>query len=214
MALAIGERILKRRTELGISQDELAQRVGYKDRSSIARIESGERDIRQNKVVAFAAALSTTPKWLMGYDEETEAKKQPNAEKIPTDFIRMIPVYESVSAGFGVNAENRVLDFIPLFIQSNAEAEQTICVRVCGDSMHPQIQDGDLVQVHKQDTAENGDIVVILDGDDAFVKRFIRTPQGITLESFNPSYPPMRFSRAESNHLRIVGIVKRIVRDL
>ena len=47
--------------------------------------------------------------------------------------------------------------------------------------MHPQIQDGDLVQVIKQNTAETGDIVVILDGDDAYVKRFIRTKQGITL---------------------------------
>jgi repressor LexA len=206
----IGKKILERRLELGMSQDELAHHVGYKDRSSIAKIESGERDIRQKKVIAFAEALQTTPQWLMGYGSETK----PNAKKLPNDFIRMIPVFESVSAGFGANAENRVLDFIPLFIQSDTEAANTICVRVCGDSMHPQIQDGDLVQVHKQETAETGDIVVILDGDDAYVKRFIRTPQGITLESFNPNYPPMRFNREESNCLRIVGIVKRIVRDL
>lgn len=207
----IGNRILERRLELGMSQDELAHLVGYKDRSSIAKIESGERDIRQKKVVAFAEALKTTPQWLMNYDDN---QPQPNAQKLPNDFIRMIPVFESASAGFGANAENRIMEFIPIFIQSDAEAANTICVRVCGDSMHPQIQDGDLVQVHKQETAETGDIVVILDGDDAYVKRFIRTPQGITLESFNPSYPPMRFSREESNLLRIVGIVRRIVRDL
>lgn len=207
----IGNRILERRLELGMSQDELAHLVGYKDRSSIAKIESGERDIRQKKVVAFAEALRTTPQWLMNYDDN---QPQPNAQKLPNDFIRMIPVFESASAGFGANAENRIMEFIPIFIQSDSEAANTICVRVCGDSMHPQIQDGDLVQVHKQETAETGDIVVILDGDDAFVKRFIRTPQGITLESFNPSYPPMRFSREESNQLRIVGIVRRIVRDL
>ena len=63
--------------------------------------------------------------------------------------------------------------------------ENTICVRVCGDSMHPQIQDGDLVQVLKQETAENGDIVVIMDGNDAYVKRFIRSNNGITLEALN-----------------------------
>lgn len=207
----IGNRILERRLELGMSQDELAHLVGYKDRSSIAKIESGERDIRQKKVVAFAEALKTTPQWLMNYDDN---QPQPNAQKLPNDFIRMIPVFESASAGFGANAENRIMEFIPIFIQSDSEAANTICVRVCGDSMHPQIQDGDLVQVHKQETAETGDIVVILDGDDAYVKRFIRTPQGITLESFNPSYPPMRFSREESNSLRVVGIVRRIVRDL
>lgn len=65
----IGKRIYDRRTELNMSQEELAALVGYKDRSSIARIESGDRDIRQNKVVAFAKALKTTPQWLMGYDE-------------------------------------------------------------------------------------------------------------------------------------------------
>lgn len=66
----IGKRILERRMQLNISQEELAKKVGYKDRSSIAKIESGERDIRQNKVILFANALKTTPQWLMGYDEK------------------------------------------------------------------------------------------------------------------------------------------------
>lgn len=77
----IGERILQRRTELNMSQDELAVQIGYKDRSSIAKIESGERDIRQNKVVALAKALHTTPQWLMGYDEENPPAPQPTAEQ-------------------------------------------------------------------------------------------------------------------------------------
>jgi repressor LexA len=47
----IGKRILERRLELGMSQEELALKVGYKDRSSIAKIESGERDIRQKKLL-------------------------------------------------------------------------------------------------------------------------------------------------------------------
>lgn len=79
MSTNIGKRILQRRTELNMSQEELAQKVGYKDRSSIARIESGERDIRQKKVVEFAEALKTTPAWLMGYDEED--KKEPDHQK-------------------------------------------------------------------------------------------------------------------------------------
>ena len=205
-----GDELKAVRKKKGFTQAQLAELCHVKQ-GTIANWESGMRKPDPDTIAKIAQIFGVTTDSLL---RDTAVEQQPNAEKIPNECIRMIPVYESVSAGFGVNAENRVLDFIPLFIQSNAEAEQTICVRVCGDSMHPQIQDGDLVQVHKQDTAENGDIVVILDGDDAFVKRFIRTPQGITLESFNPSYPPMRFSRAESNHLRIVGIVKRIVRDL
>lgn len=209
--MTIGERVKKTREEKGYTQEELASKLGYKSRSSVNKIEK-ERDIPRSMVVKLAEVLGVTPSYLMGWDETDNPK--PNAQKLPNEFIRMIPVFESVSAGFGANAENRVLEFIPIFIQSDCEAENTICLRVCGDSMHPQIQDGDLVQVHKQETAETGNIVVILDGDDAYVKRFIRTPQGITLESFNPNYPPMRFSRTESNRLRVVGIVRRIVRDL
>lgn len=66
----IGERILQRRIELNMSQEELALKIGYKDRSSIAKIESGERDIRQRKVIDLANALNTTPQWLMGYGDE------------------------------------------------------------------------------------------------------------------------------------------------
>lgn len=60
------ERIKSRREELGLSQEELAHRVGYKDRSSIAKIESGVNDITQSKIAIFAKALETTTLWLMG----------------------------------------------------------------------------------------------------------------------------------------------------
>lgn len=69
MTIKIGDKILQRRTELNMSQEELALKVGYKDRSSIARIESGERDLRQKQVPIFAQALQTTTAWLMGYEE-------------------------------------------------------------------------------------------------------------------------------------------------
>ncbi|KMO87088.1 hypothetical protein AB840_04835 [Megasphaera cerevisiae DSM 20462] len=66
------ERIKKRREELDLSQDELAQKLGYKSRSTIAKIEKGENDITQSKIAAFAQALQTTPSTLMGWDN-TEA---------------------------------------------------------------------------------------------------------------------------------------------
>lgn len=68
----IYKRIKARREELNLSQDELAKRMGYKSRSSIAKIESGENDIPQSKVEAFAKALFTTPSYLMGYSETSE----------------------------------------------------------------------------------------------------------------------------------------------
>ena len=63
------ERIKSRREELGLSQEELAHRIGYKDRSSIAKIESGVNDITQSKIKAIADALDTTPSYLMGWEE-------------------------------------------------------------------------------------------------------------------------------------------------
>jgi transcriptional regulator with XRE-family HTH domain len=59
-------RIKSRREELKMSQDELAQKLGYKSRSTIAKIEKGENDITQSKIKAFAEALDTTAGYLMG----------------------------------------------------------------------------------------------------------------------------------------------------
>lgn len=61
-------RIRARREELGMSQEELANKLGYKSRSSINKIEKGENDIPQSKIVSFAKALQTTPEFLMGWD--------------------------------------------------------------------------------------------------------------------------------------------------
>ena len=64
------KRIKIRREELGMSQQELATKIGYKSRSSINKIELGENDIPQSKIIAFARALETTPEYLMGFDTE------------------------------------------------------------------------------------------------------------------------------------------------
>jgi len=64
----IGKRIKNRRKELGITQEELAQKLGYKNKSTIAKIENGTNDIVQSKVVEFAKALDTTVAALMGWD--------------------------------------------------------------------------------------------------------------------------------------------------
>ncbi|MBP0975686.1 MAG: helix-turn-helix transcriptional regulator, partial [Oscillospiraceae bacterium] len=137
----IGDKILERRTALNMSQDELAQKVGYKDRSSIAKIESGERDIRQKKLIEFAKALGTTPQWLMGYEEKT------NISAVYKKNIRMVPVFESVSAGFGAYADDQILDYCPFIINSEKEAAENIAIRVSGDSMSPKIEDGDIIRV-------------------------------------------------------------------
>ena len=69
------DRIKARRLELRLSQDELAQKLGYKSRSTINKIEMGKNDITQSKIKAFAEALETTPSYLMGWEDEHSWKK-------------------------------------------------------------------------------------------------------------------------------------------
>jgi len=68
--------IKNRRTELGMTQDELARLVGYSDRTSIAKIESGKVDLQQSKIALFAKALRTTQSELMGWEDEPHLTKE------------------------------------------------------------------------------------------------------------------------------------------
>ena len=73
--MKIGERIKKRRLDLKLSQEEIAQSLGYTSRSSISKIESGKNDIPHSKVADFAEALQTTPVYLMGLSDKPESFK-------------------------------------------------------------------------------------------------------------------------------------------
>lgn len=66
----VGDNIKKRRIELGMTQDELAQKAGYSSRSTINKIENSEYDIPQSKLQKIADALDTTPAHLLDYDDD------------------------------------------------------------------------------------------------------------------------------------------------
>lgn len=70
----VGERIYKLRKELGITQEELAQKLGYKSKSSINKIEMGKSEVPQKKIGEFANALDTTPGYILGLADEESAK--------------------------------------------------------------------------------------------------------------------------------------------
>lgn len=69
--MTIGQRIKLRREELGLSQEELAKRIGYKSRSSINKIELDLYSLKQSKIKSIADALSTTPSFIMGWDDDS-----------------------------------------------------------------------------------------------------------------------------------------------
>lgn len=66
------KKIKARREELGMSQEELATKLGYKSRSTINKIEMGKNDLTQSKILAFAKALHTTPAYLMDWEESAK----------------------------------------------------------------------------------------------------------------------------------------------
>lgn len=74
--MTIGQRVKLRREELGLSQEELAKRIGYKSKTSINKIELDFRNLTQSKIKAIADALDTTPSYIMGWDEEVEEAKK------------------------------------------------------------------------------------------------------------------------------------------
>ena len=84
----IGERIKERREFLGLSQDELAHKVGYKSRSSIQKIETGKTDVSQTKISQIANALDTTACYLMGWKDYVDAASDMLVERRRTELAQ------------------------------------------------------------------------------------------------------------------------------
>ena len=73
--MEVGERIKLRREALKMTQDELAKKVGYTSRSSVAKVEANANGMVQSKLILFANALQTTPAYLLGWDDTDTQKK-------------------------------------------------------------------------------------------------------------------------------------------
>lgn len=73
--MTIYDKIRTLREQMGMSQQELAERVGFKTASAVNKIELGLRDINQTKIIAFSKALNTNPSYLMGWDDTKASSK-------------------------------------------------------------------------------------------------------------------------------------------
>ena len=92
----VGDNILFMRKQLGLTQEDLAKRMGYKSKSTINKIELGINDIPQSKIVQFAEVLGTTPARLMGWDEEPKQNSPDEnnlteGEKALLKLFRLVP---------------------------------------------------------------------------------------------------------------------------
>ncbi len=212
--LQLYKNIKNRRTELHLTQSELADKMGYADKSMIAKIEKGLVDLPQSKILAFANALETTPSYLMGWepisDEEIGDVFYENMQKpLPKKHGVLIKVLGRVAAGIPIEAVEDVIDNEEIS-ETLAKTGDFFALQIHGDSMEPRMCEGDVVIVRQQNDAESGDIVIaMINGDDATCKRLRKYRDGIELISNNPSYEPMFFSNEEiiSKPVKIIGKV-------
>lgn len=202
-------RIKMRREELDMSQDELAAKVGYKSRSTIAKIESGINDIPQSKLKTFAQALETTVSYLMGWDENysftaeyCNSKKRVKATSIP--------VLGKVAAGIPIEAIENIEDYEEIS-ESMANNGEYFALKIQGTSMEPKFSEGDIIIARKQDDIESGEIgVVMVNGSTATVKKIIKQEKGILLVATNQSvFPPKFYDNQDIENLpvKILGKV-------
>lgn len=196
-----GEIIKRIRESKNITQQELAEAVGYKTASAINKIELGLRDVNQSKIVELAKALGTTPEVLIGWSPD-------DSISIPTGFMPA-PKFVArrrlgaISCGEPLDTPENFegYDYIP----ENYPCDFTL--RCEGDSMiGARIQDGDIVFIKQQPIVESGQIAAVLvDGTEKLLKRVYIKPDSIILQAENPKYEPLFFVKEDMNRVKIIG---------
>lgn len=195
----MGTIIKKRREQLGISQEQLANILGYKSRSSINKIELNHTDLPQSKIVALAKALSVTPAYLMGWEDLEQPT--PKSNGYPT--VR-IPVLGDVAAGVPILAQQDIIGYedIPADM---AKTGEYFGLKIKGDSMEPKIHDNDIVIVKSMSDAENNDIVIAMINDETTCKRLHKYSNSVVLTAINSDYKPIEVTPDEN--IQILGKV-------
>jgi repressor LexA len=169
---------------------------------------------RETTLRRIATYFNVSVEYLKGEEDQAPAIAS-ETQQLDRENLRMVPLYESVAAGFSAYASADVQDYMPVYFNNPSEYEWTLCIKVKGDSMYPKIEDGDIIQVRKQEDVDSGSIaVVMVDDDDGLVKIVWKNSDGIVLQSINPEYAPMHFQGKDAQRVRIVGIVTQIIKGV
>ena len=204
--MTIGKRIKDLRTSLDMTQDELAKLTGYKSRSSIQKIESGERDITQSTIAAFAKALKVTPSVIMGWEENNKNNTAPDYSNIkgimPLPEMRKVPLLGAIACGEPIYREEDEWISLPNDIKAD------FCLRCQGDSMiDARINDGDIVFIKACPEVDNGQIAAVSIDNEVTLKRVFYYPEKnrLVLYPENKAYEPFVYMNEELNDIRILG---------
>lgn len=200
--LELYKNIKRRRQQLKMTQTDLALKMGYADKSMIAKIEKGNVDLPQSKILAFANVLETTPSELMGWDYEAEPTETVDniykLDKIKLPFLGKVACGEPIFAD-----EDR-----ESYIMVGTDIAADFCLQCQGDSMiNARIHDGDIVFAKKTDIVENGEIAVVIIDDEATLKRFFyyREQNLVILKPENPKYQDIILTGEQLNQVRVIG---------
>lgn len=209
--MTIGERIKKKREELKLSQEQLAEIMGYKSKTSIHKAEQGITDLPQSKIIEFARALKTTPSYLMGWEEKIEKSNAVILDK--SQFI-YVPVYGKASAGNGyINMETVLYDKL---IHINGYSHDSFLIEVSGDSMEPTISDGEYVLVDPTSIEIcEGKVYVITYNNETYIKMIEKHEEDeiVLLKSVNQKYRDKIIKKEEFENVKIEGRVVKVISE-
>lgn len=210
------DRIRRLREDKDISQEELARRCGYSSRSTISKIEKGERNLTGDKIQVIADVLGVRPSYLMDGEEPTSLR----APEVTEDTV-IFPVIGEIAAGYDYPAyEDWSGDTveIPKSYLHGRSRDDFFVLSVKGDSMYPQYMDGDKVLILKQSTMNrSGEIgAIIYDGDMATLKKieYVDGEDWVKLIPINPEYTPKTIRNEDLEQCHVLGIPRLLVREI
>ena len=178
------------------TQVDLINDLGF-NKSAVSTWCNGTRLPRMDKVDALAKYFGIRRSDLI--EDKSESKIKPTT----------IPVLGSVPAGVPIEAIQDIIDYEEIDAATAAKGEY-FALQVKGSSMEPRICEGDIVIVRKQDDVESGEIaIVMINGDNATIKRLLKYEDGIRLMPTNPAYEPLYFTNDEilEKPVKVIGKV-------
>lgn len=187
-----------------ISINKMCTDLGMRN-SVISDLKTGrKKGLNAETLNKIASYFGVSVDYLLGNESVSDGPPAPSRPG-----SKWIPVLGKVAAGTPIEAVEDILDYEEIDAKTAASGEH-FALQIKGQSMEPRIKDGDVVIVRKQDGCDSGDVAVVLvNGDEATVKRIKKEPAGIMLIPSNPSYEPKFYSNDEilSLPVRIIGKV-------
>ncbi|MEG0900365.1 MAG: XRE family transcriptional regulator [Oscillospiraceae bacterium] len=193
-------RIKELRQTKGWNQSDLGEKLQVQ-KSAVSKYETGKIPLTDETITKLSKIFEVSADYLLGNTS------QPMPVNNHKRGIK-IPVLGKVQAGLPMEAIENIIDYEEIDEQM-AKSGEFFALQIRGNSMEPKFSEGDIVIVRKQPVVNNGDIaIVLINGDEATVKKFYQKENGITLVATNPSYEPMFFANDDIEQLPLIVLGK------